>query len=137
MTLGQVRQDGQWSTTRVTRSYSQLWDAARAVAELYLQLTTVLAVRVPTGTKELKARSEFSSSFLIWWIGNRSSAWQTLDSTETGADLKFHVGSEWPNATAIQFLMGTTEDEHAVAPVAEPPQLEGSGTAHTGTRPDV
>ena len=61
VTLGQIRQDGQWVTTRETRTHSELWDTARAVAELHFQLTTVLAMRISTGTKELKARNEFSS----------------------------------------------------------------------------
>ena len=57
----QVRQDGQWSTRRETRSHAELWDAARAVAELHLQLTIVLAVRVSTGMEEPKVWSECSS----------------------------------------------------------------------------
>ena len=67
VTLGQIRQHCQWVTTRETRTHSELWDSARAVAELHLQLTTALAVRISTGTKELKARNEYASSYLVWW----------------------------------------------------------------------
>ena len=98
LTLGQVRQEGQWITTRETRTHDELWDAARAVAELHLQLTTVLAARISTGTKELKARDELSSSFLIWWTPQRPASWQTLDSTSTGADLN----SSWYGMATCQ-----------------------------------
>ena len=74
LTLGQARQDGLWIAIRETRTHAGLLDAARAVAELHFQLTTDLAARISTGTNDLKARSEFSSSFLFWWTSKRPSS---------------------------------------------------------------
>ena len=93
-----------------------------------------MAAGISTGTKELKARNEFSSSFLFWWTSKRPSSWQTLDSTSAGVDLKTQIGTEWPQATAIQYLMDTAEDEHILAPTAEtsPPDDPATGNAPTG-----
>ena len=100
--------------TRDTKVHSKMWHAALAVAELHLQLTTVLAVRISAGAKELKPREEFAASLLVWWTHSRPTAWQTFESVGTGVDFEMTIGTGWQDASAVQFLLDTSEDEHAV-----------------------